>query len=414
MSEVMDKKEMLVPELRFKEFEEQWAVRDFNSMVKKRKEKFDPKKTTEALPCIELESIQKEKGILLEVFNSEDQSSIKNKFYQGDVLLGKLRPKLKKYLISNFEGVCSSEIWVLNGKNSKNEFIYYLIQTNRFYKSTLVTSGSKMPRADWEYISTSTFSIPSLPEQQKIADFLSAVDQKIQQLQRKKELLAQYKKGMMQKLFTQQIRFKPDPTEASGDEQGNDFPEWEEKSFGEVFERVKRKNKENNQNVLTISAQQGLINQVEYFNHSVSAKDLTGYYLLKKGEFAYNKSYSKGFPMGAIKRLDKYDKGVVSTLYICFRIIENDDSTFYKEFLDGGGINHEIHKIAQEGARNHGLLNMSVVEFFKDIVIPRPSVEEQTKIGKFLNALSAKVVLAKNELDQAERFKKGLLQKMFV
>ena len=92
--------------------------------------------------------------------------------------------------------------------------------------------------------------------------------------------------------------------------------------------------------------------------------------------------------MGAIKRLDLYDKGVVSTLYICFRIKANDDSTFYKEFLDHGGINRELHKIAQEGARNHGLLNMSVIEFFRDIKILRPSVEEQKVVH--LNLLLAR------------------------
>jgi type I restriction enzyme S subunit len=98
----------------------------------------------------------------------------------------------------------------------------------------------------------------------------------------------------MQKLFKQEIRFKG--------EDGNAFPDWQEISFDKVFERVTRKNKEDNQNVLTISAQRGLINQEKYFNKSVSAKNVTGYYLLEKGEFAYNKSYSKGYPMGAIKQ----------------------------------------------------------------------------------------------------------------
>jgi type I restriction enzyme S subunit len=247
---------------------------------------------------------------------------------------------------------------------------------------------------------------PKFPEQQKIASFLSAVDEKIQQLTKKKELLGQYKKGVMQQLFSGQLRFK--------DENGNTYPDWEDSVMQDVFERVKQKNKENNLNVMSISAQQGLVNQLEYFKRYVSAADVTGYYLLKKGDFAYNKSYSKGYPMGAIKRLDRYNKGVVSTLYICFRIKENDDSTFYKEFLDHGGINSELHKIAQEGARNHGLLNMSVIEFFRDIKVPRPSVEEQIVIGKFLEDLSIKIESAKKELTQTQTFKKGLLQQMFV
>lgn len=248
--------------------------------------------------------------------------------------------------------------------------------------------------------------IPSLPEQQKIASFLTAVDDKIQQLSRKKELLEQYKKGVMQEIFSQQIRFK--------DDKGNDFPEWEEKKLGQVFGRVKTKNAEDNKNVLTISAQHGLINQEDFFNKSVSAENVTGYYLLHKGNFAYNKSYSKGYPMGAIKRLNKYDKGVVSTLYICFKIKDGSSEEYYEQYFASGSLNRELHKIAQEGARNHGLLNMSVVEFFDDNKIPRPSKAEQIKIANFLVSVDNKVDLATKQLEQARQFKKGLLQQLFV
>ena len=250
------------------------------------------------------------------------------------------------------------------------------------------------------------FRVPDVKEQQKIANFLSYVDQKIQQLRQKKELLEEYKKGIMQKLFSQEIRFE--------DENGNNFPDWEYIEFENQFDRVTRKNKEDNQNVLTISAQKGLISQEEYFNRSVAANDLTGYYLLKKGEFAYNKSYSNGYPLGAIKRLTEYDKGVVSTLYICFKLREGNSEEFYEEFLDYGGINHEIYKIAQEGSRNHGLLNVSVVDFFKDIKVPRPSYKEQKKIADFLNVISNKISVVSSKLELADKFKKGLLQQIFV
>ncbi len=187
---------------------------------------------------------------------------------------------------------------------------------------------------------------------------------------------------------------------------------WEEKVFGDVFNRVTKKNKENNGNVLTISAQRGLINQKDYFTKSVSAKDVTGYYLLHKDDFAYNKSYSKGYPLGAIKRLKKYDKGVVSTLYICFKAGE-DNVSFLEQFFESGGLNKEVHKIAQEGARNHGLLNMSVVEFFDDIKLNLPTKPEQTKIAAFLAAVDTKIEQLSKKKELLGEYKKGLMQKVF-
>ncbi|MGB0906963.1 MAG: restriction endonuclease subunit S, partial [Maricaulaceae bacterium] len=225
--------------------------------------------------------------------------------------------------------------------------------------------------------------IPSQKEQKKISEFLRVMDEKIGLLRAKHERLGFYKKGVMQQLFTQKIRFKTDD--------GTDFPDWENKKLGAVFERVMRKNQKNIDNVLTISGQLGLISQLEYFNKSVSAKDVTGYYLLEKGEFAYNKSYSKGYPMGAIKRLNRYEEGVVSTLYICFKALDEKTAPFYEHFFESGGLIRELQKIAQEGARNHGLLNLSVVEFFKDIEIPFPHPDEQQKMADFLSALDDKI-----------------------
>jgi type I restriction enzyme S subunit len=247
---------------------------------------------------------------------------------------------------------------------------------------------------------------PTKAEQQKIAEFLSSVDKKMSLLKEKHALLKHYKKGVMQKLFKQEIRFK--------DDTGCDYPDWQEQRFEQVFERVTRKNKEDNQNVLTISAQRGLINQEKYFNKSVSAKDVTGYYLLEKGDFAYNKSYSKGYPMGAIKRLNNYDKGVVSTLYICFKSHGEQHDEFWEQYFEAGNLNREINKIAQEGARNHGLLNVSVTEFFHDVKVVAPCAEEQQKIADFLQALDIKLDAVNQQIELTQTFKKGLLQQMFV
>lgn len=189
--------------------------------------------------------------------------------------------------------------------------------------------------------------------------------------------------------------------------------EWEEIAFGKAFVRLTEKNKENNQNVLTISAQLGLVSQLEYFNKKVSAKDVSGYYLLHKGDFAYNKSYSKGYPMGAIKPLKEYNKGVVSTLYIGFRTKEGYQSSFFEQYFDSGIINSEIEKIAQEGGRAHGLLNVSVKEFFTDIKIYTPQAHEQKKIADCLSSIDDLITAQNQKIDALKAQRKGLMQHLF-
>lgn len=287
------------------------------------------------------------------------------------------------------------------------DFIYHHIFSYRFHDYVdVVNTSSGIPHISGKQIRDFEVAFPTLPEQQKIAAFLGAVDRKIQQLKRKRALLEQYKQGVVQQLFSQELRFKR--------KDGGEYPEWEEVALGELFERVKRKNVEDNSNVLTISAQYGLINQEEYFHKSVSAANVTGYYLLHRGEFAYNKSYSKGYPMGATKRLNAYDKGVVSPLYICFRLTGPDSSDFYEQYFESGVMNTELEGITQEGARNHGMLNISIPGFFSDITIPRPSLEEQSRIAGFLMALDAKVAGVARAVAAAQKWKKGLLQQMFV
>lgn len=154
-----------------------------------------------------------------------------------------------------------------------------------------------------------------------------------------------------------------------------------------MTERVTRKNKNNESSrPLTISAQNGLIDQNDFFGKQIASRDVSGYFLVKNGEFAYNKSYSNGYPWGVIKRLDNYDMGVLSTLYIVFRPI-NISSQFLVYYYDTSIWHKEIAKNAAEGARNHGLLNITPVDFFgTSLVIPN-SIEEQQKIGLLFKQL---------------------------
>ena len=146
---------------------------------------------------------------------------------------------------------------------------------------------------------------------------------------------------------------------------------------------------------LTISAQYGLINQNEFFDKRIASKDVRGYYLIKKGEFAYNKSTSVDAPLGAIKRLDKYKNGVLSTLYILFKIIDDTSTnsdylvTYYSTDLWHKG----IQSIAAEGARNHGLLNIAPNDFFETMLSIPLNVSEQKKVGDFFISLDHLITL---------------------
>ena len=188
--------------------------------------------------------------------------------------------------------------------------------------------------------------------------------------------------------------------------------EWKVVHFNKCFHRLTQKNIENNQNVLTISAQQGLISQLDYYNTLYASEDKTGYFLLQKGDFAYNKSYSADYANGALKQLEKYDKGIVSPLYICFSANEGTNTDFYRQYFESGMFNREIYKIAQEGARNHGLLNVSTPEFFSAALV-FPPVEEQKKITEVLSCCDRVIESKQQLIAELQRLKSGFLQVMF-
>ena len=181
--------------------------------------------------------------------------------------------------------------------------------------------------------------------------------------------------------------------------------------LADKFQRVADKNSVGNTNVLTISAQHGLINQFEYYNHQYASENTSGYTLLKKGDFAYNKSYSDGYPWGATKRLERYDSGIVSPLYICFSAKDGVCADFYSYYFESEPFFREIYKIAQEGARNHGLLNVSTEDFLK-MQIANPPLEEQQRIAEILGCCDRVIALKKELIAEKKKQKKALMQKL--
>ena len=193
---------------------------------------------------------------------------------------------------------------------------------------------------------------------------------------------------------------------------GFDEP-WRTERLSDFADRVTRKNSKNETDLpLTISSKDGLVDQVSYFNKTVASKDMSGYYLLKNGEFAYNKSYSVGYDFGSIKRLDRYPMGALSTLYICFAL-KRHDSDFIKAYFDSLKWYREIYMISAEGARNHGLLNVPTEEFFDTKHYLPESTGEQRKIADFLIALDRRIDAQQSLVDNLKKYKRGVMQHIF-
>ncbi|MDS1017562.1 restriction endonuclease subunit S [Klebsiella quasipneumoniae] len=247
-------------------------------------------------------------------------------------------------------------------------------------------------------------SVPNIREQNKIAYFLSAVDDKITLLKKQYDLLCHYKKSMMQKIFSQELRFK--------DDNGDEFPEWEEVELKKIASKVNTKNRDNSvTTVLTNSATQGIVSQESYFEREiVTESNLTGYYVVRIGDFVYNPRISSTAPVGPIK-MNELTQGVMSPLYTVFRF-KKGLLKFYQYFFESSVWHDYMKSVANSGAR-HDRMNISGVDFF-GLPVPEPFEEEQTKIAHFLSAIDDKITTKKTELDKLKTWKQGLLQQMFV
>lgn len=184
--------------------------------------------------------------------------------------------------------------------------------------------------------------------------------------------------------------------------------EWEQRKLKNITKRISRKNLNLDSTLpLTISAQYGLVDQRKFFDKQIASKKLENYLLLKNGEFAYNKSYSKDYPFGAIKRLNNYKLGVLSTLYIAFKPV-SINTDYLEEYFDSTKWYKEIYKRATEGARNHGLLNISPQDFFElNLSIPNNRIEQE-RISKILKLLSLLITLQQRKLENYLLIKKKL------
>nr|WP_289057366.1 restriction endonuclease subunit S [uncultured Psychrobacter sp.] len=292
-------------------------------------------------------------------------------------------------------------------EESTSKFLHYRVSTSIFYYhffNAAKGGTGNQANVSVEDIKLIKILFPSIKEQTKIATFLSAVDTKIDELIQKHELLTEYKKGMMQQIFSQKLRFKADD--------GSDFEDWDDITLGEISSKSLAKNKDESiSEVLTNSATQGVIKQSDYFERDiVTTSNLKGYYVVEIGDFVYNPRISSQAPVGPIKR-NKQCLGVMSPLYTVFTTNKGDIN--YLEYFFESSIWHDYVKSVSNSGARHDRMNIKNQDFF-DMPILYPCLAEQTKIANFLTAIDQKIDNVAEQIDHAKTWKKGLLQQMFV
>jgi len=397
-----------IPKIRFKEFTETWEEKSGNLVF----EPISNKNHKSNLPIL---AISQELGAVpREMINYKisvsDKSIASYKIVEiGDFIIS-LRSFQGGIEFSNYKGICSPAYIILrNIIDVDLLFFKYFFKTHKYIqklnsKLEGIRDGKMI---SYKYFSEINLPLPNKQEQQKISSFLTSVDKKIEQLSKKIEFQEKYKKGLMQKIFSQEIKFR--------DDNGQNFSKWKEKKIKDVLVEHKERNIKNEiSEVLSVAKTKGVINQIEHLGRSYAASDLTNYKIVFPNDIVYTKSPTSDFPYGIIKQNKLNRTGVVSTLYAVFR----PSNQYIGNFLDyyfSSWVNtyNYLNPLVHKGAKN--TMNINNSDFLNGAKIFMPiSEKEQKKIVNFLSSIDKKIEFARQELDKTKKFKKGLLQQMFV
>ena len=401
---------MATPKLRFKEFHEDWPKTSFQNLfifkngINASKEQYGS--GTKFINVLDI--INNPNGITYDSIIGSVQVSQKeidkNLVNYGDVVFQRSSETREEVGQSNV--YLSKEPVVFGGFVIRGSaqvpydplFMNGLLKTDKVRDQiTQLSGGSTRFNIGQDSLNKVSIFLPSKEEQTKIATFLSVVDEKISQLSQKLHLLSQYKQGMMQKLFSQQIRFKADD--------GSEFGEWEEKKLGEISTTFsggtpKSTNKKFYQGTIPF-IKSGEISQkhTEQFINELALKESSAK-LVKKGDLLYA-LYGATSGQVAISQID----GAINQAVLCIR--SNLNTIYLLNFFLWK--KDSILSTYLQGGQ--GNLSAAIL---KEIFVPVPCLEEQTKIANFLSAIDQKIDVVSEQLIQAKLWKKGLLQQMFV
>lgn len=410
---------MLIPKLRFLEFTDEWQAKQLGRIFKIKSGKgFKASEYSKlaGIPLLQIENVKygtvswtNYVSMPIDYLAKYPDLILK----EGDIVLALNRPvtngqlKIAKLSAKDSPSILYQRVGKLViSENADSGFIYQLCLIYIKIHVNKQSLGSDQPFISSTSLYKETVYLPQQSEQQKIADFLTTVDKKIASIDKKVGLLKQYKKGVMQKIFTQQIRFK--------DQKGNDYLDWKNQKIGTVFDEVTDKVGETKAETYSITAGKGFVSQSSKFGRDISGNQNKNYTLLSEGEFSYNKGNSKTYTYGCVYVNKEGKQIAVPNVFISFKLKnEKMSADFFGQLFNNHYLDRYLRQIISSGARMDGLLNVSKPDFF-DIKVPVPCDDEQQKIADLLSAIDDKIKAEETKLASAKKFKKALLQRMFV
>jgi type I restriction enzyme, S subunit len=403
----MEKQQGKAPQIRFPEFKELWEHKKLSELLSEAKKRNEDLKYSKD----EVLSVSGELGIVNQIEHlGRSYAGVSVHQYHvvetGDIVYTKSPLKANPFGIIKLNkgkaGIVSTlyAVYKVNQKTAYGPFIDYYFSldanTNRYLRP-LVKKGAKNDmKINNAYVLHDRIFAPNLEEQKRIASFFDVIDKKIIELRQKKELLEQYKNGVIQKIFSQELRFK--------DEKGKDFPKWKYFFGGEVFNSVSDKDHNSDLPILAISQEHGAIpRDLINYQISVTEKSVESYKVVKRGDYIISlRSFQ-----GGIEYSDYH--GICSPAYIILRANQTINYDFFKFYF-------KTHKYIQqlcsklEGIRDGKMISY---RYFSEIKIPFPSLEEQKKVAAFLLAIDKRLSVAKQEYEIIQNYKNGLIQKMY-
>ena len=388
-----------IPEIRFEGFTDPWEQRKFSDLT----DRASIQSSDSDLPQVEYEDIIPGEGTLNKDLSDKEGGKTGIKFYAGDVLYGKLRPYLMNWLYPQFNGVAVGDFWVLRATECDSSFLYRLVQTGSFQRLANVSSGSKMPRADWNLISQSFFAVPAdRAEQKAIAKSLAELDNLITLHQRKYDKLCTVKKSMLDKMFP-----KPGETEPEIRFEGFTDP-WEQRKFRELYRPVSEKND------LTFGRDKIISVANMYFNSAVYVTEdsyLATYNVMRLGDIAFEGNRSKRFAHGRFVE-NTIGDGIVSHVFKVFRPVGNNyDLAYWKHAIN----NEKLMKDALTRSTKASTMMHELVssDFLEESTLV-PTLDEQRAIGIAIDSIDNLITLHQRKLELLRNIKKSLLDRMFV